>query len=417
MSAPRRIVLVNAWHDDNKGDGGIIEATLDLLEPHAPGAEVTVVSKFTRAHPAFASAHRHLLARRPDIRVLPLGSGMGVAAGRVARLRRAVGWMLPRRAEEAERAIAAADLVVSVGGHYLYNRRADPRHWGRLDRHLHPLRVAGRAGVPYVLLAQSVGPFSDRLSRRMTRRVLSRARAVGLREARSDAVLAALGVPADRRFVIPDVAFALQPEHTPAVGAALRRHGLDGVFWAFTVRGWGTGAQSDAFLDEMADAVRGVLRAGLADRVALVAHCHGPTADEDDRVATRRLAERLAGEPVAVVDEDLAPRELVALYGRAAAVVGTRFHSVIFALAAGTPAYAVAYFGPKAQGIMEMLDMSDLCSDTASFRAAEALPRMRRLVEPAHRDAVRERVAALRVELRRAVAARVMGTAPAAEGR
>jgi colanic acid/amylovoran biosynthesis protein len=158
----------------------------------------------------------------------------------------------------------------------------------------------------------------------------------------------------------------------------------------------------------MAEAVRGVLREGLAERVALVAHCHGPTPHEDDRVATRALAERLQGLPVRAVEEDLAPRELVALYGRARAVVGTRFHSVIFALAAGTPAFAVSYFGPKAQGIMDMLGMSELCADTAGFRAAQALPRMRGLVEPAHRADVRERVARLRGELRHAVAERVI---------
>ncbi|MBB4634534.1 polysaccharide pyruvyl transferase family protein [Longimicrobium terrae] len=410
MSGPMNIVLVNAWHDDNKGDGGIIEATLLLLQPHVPDARFTIVSKFPADHPAFARAHRHLLARHPDVRVLPLVSGLRPPAGRVGRMSEALRWtLLPPRRGEAERAIAGADLVISVGGHYLYNRRADPRDWGRLKRHLHPLRVARAAGVPYVLLAQSLGPFTDATSRRFASPVLRDARAVILREARSDTLAAELGVPDRTRAVLPDVAFALRAEHTPAVEAVVARHGLDRPFWVFTVRGWGTEAESASFLDQMAETVRGVLRQGLAERVALVAHCNGPTPAEDDRVATRQLAERLAGESIAVVDEDLTPGELVSLYGRAVAMVGTRFHSVIFALAGGTPAFAVAYFGPKAQGIMEMLGMSDLCADTKGFRAADVLPRLPRLAEPAYRAEVARKVGALQDELRLGVAERLFG--------
>ena len=54
-------------------------------------------------------------------------------------------------------------------------------------------------------------------------------------------------------------------------------------------------------------------------------------------------------------------------------MIGTRFHSVIFALVGQTPAYAVSYAGPKTWGIMKMLGIDYLCSDMNAFLASEAL--------------------------------------------
>jgi colanic acid/amylovoran biosynthesis protein len=50
--------------------------------------------------------------------------------------------------------------------------------------------------------------------------------------------------------------------------------------------------------------------------------------------------------------------------------VGTRFHSVILSLAAGTPALAISYHGYKTKGIMEMLDLGELVFDIDNLEQA-----------------------------------------------
>jgi hypothetical protein len=48
-------------------------------------------------------------------------------------------------------------------------------------------------------------------------------------------------------------------------------------------------------------------------------------------------------------------------------------------LAAGTPALAVSYFGPKAYGIMAQFEMTKLCLDISRFSADEAFERLNAL--------------------------------------
>ncbi|MEO0770769.1 MAG: hypothetical protein AAFY72_15335, partial [Cyanobacteria bacterium J06649_4] len=68
---PQLIVIVNVWHDDNKGDGGIAEGVLTLVKTHYPEAKLGIVSMFPEGAPAFKSAHRHLTARFENIEVAP----------------------------------------------------------------------------------------------------------------------------------------------------------------------------------------------------------------------------------------------------------------------------------------------------------------------------------------------------------
>ena len=39
-----RIVIVNVWHDDNKGDGGICEGLINLLKQSFPEAKLGIVN-------------------------------------------------------------------------------------------------------------------------------------------------------------------------------------------------------------------------------------------------------------------------------------------------------------------------------------------------------------------------------------
>lgn len=406
----RSVVLVNAWHDDNKGDGGIVEATIEMMRVHHPHAAITIVSKLSSGHPEFPTAHRHLSRRFPEVSVLPLPNGLREPSGPIGRFTSSLTWVLDlplagvraRTRDEVQRladAIRNADLVISVGGHYFFNRRAHPRDWGRLHRHLYPLLLARRYGVPYIMLGHSVGPFPDAVSQRLIMPVFRDAHAIALREEISRRVLAGFGISANV-IVLPDVAFALQPALTPRVESILKRHALrPHSFWVVTVRRFGSERAMAVFQAEMSKLIRTALGDGLTERVVLVAHCHGPTPMEDDRAPTRDLARELLGEAVCVVEDDLSPRELSALYANAELTIGTRFHSVIFSLIGNTPAYAISYFGPKTQGIMEMLGMEGYWSNLTEFSAQEVLPRVATLKSQLLRTELQQKVEDFRSRL------------------
>lgn len=375
---PAHIALVNTWHDDNRGDAAIAQTTLRLLANRWPNAEVTVVSLLDDHHEEFDRAHRHLTARNPDVRILGNAlphldrhGGRRRIASKCFRFALAVpgaiiGARSPRRSRRAALvAVRDADLVVVNGGHSTYSQ-GGPLAWVNLLRVLLPVHAAHRAGVPTLFLGHTLGPFPDPVSRRIAGHVLSRAGCVVARESASATVATSLGVAPSAVAVAPDVAFALVPNDSLRVDALCAAHGLErGGFWVVTVRqAYEAGdreARTDRFLTAMADFVRTVLDEGCTARVVLCAHTIGPVTNEDDRRVTRRLADRLPDPRVTVIDDDLDPEELAAFYGRAELLVGTRLHSVILALAAGTPAVAISYFGTKAQGTMALVDAAALC--------------------------------------------------------
>jgi len=65
------------------------------------------------------------------------------------------------------------------------------------------------------------------------------------------------------------------------------------------------------------------------------------------------------------IDEPWSSDELQAAYGQMDLFIGTRLHSNIFALTAGTPVLAIAYYY-KTHGVMQMLGLSDWTIDIAA---------------------------------------------------
>ena len=109
--------------------------------------------------------------------------------------------------------------------------------------------------------------------------------------------------------------------------------------------------------------------------VTFFAHTLGPSAHEDDRIALKQTISMLPRfckkEITYIEDPELTCKDAEKIYSYYDFMVGTRFHSVIFALNVGVPAIAIAYGGNKSRGIMKdfgledfVLDMNDLECDS-----------------------------------------------------
>jgi colanic acid/amylovoran biosynthesis protein len=418
-SPPVRVALVNTWHDDNRGDSAIAEATIGIVARRWPGATVTVVSLLDSEHSEFDRAYRHLrrFAGQPTIvgNALPhLDRSGGLAGMAVKTLRFAAsipGAIVALARPTATRrpafdAIRHADLVVVNGGASIYSHRHSLLALVNLFRVLLPVMFAVRARRPVLFLGHSLGPFPDRVSARMASSVLRRGDRVIVREAASGELATLLGVTRDRLDVAPDIAFALEPRPTSRVDALLDAHALvAGQFWVVTVRQvYETSHRAERtqrFLQEMARFVEQTLAAGDTDKVVLFAHTIGPVANEDDRPIAHRLKALLGDPRVVVVDEDLDPGEIAAFYGHAALLIGTRLHSVILALVAGTPAVAIAYFGTKAQGTMRLLGAESLCIEIDEVTGDTLRALIERENPVARRNETRTRVQVLKHDVER----------------
>ncbi len=386
-----RVTLVNAWHDDNKGDSAIVIATMNVLqEIQGEKARFGLVAQSLTESDDIAHAYRHVRSACGCVEVAPCllptmkaagGTRWQLALSALSYLCRllSASLRLKRSRSSGARLIAESALVISKGGHKLHTAKSNPLHYANLYSHLAPLLLARHYGVPFVLWGHSLGPFHDRFSRWWVRAVLKDATAIGVRESLSGELAIQLRLPADRVYRVPDPAFALTPALTPRVEQLMREHELEQErFLTITVR-WIPHLPRESYsyyLDQVARIGSELLRAGFVQRVAVVVHTMGPIPREDDSIASRQLLERLRGLPVCLIQEDLSPMELSALYGQSKFLLGTRFHSVILALVAGAPCYALSYFGPKSLGIMQDMGMGDWVVPAANLKADAVVERI-----------------------------------------
>lgn len=315
QAAPRRILVTDAV-PMNGGDELLLRALLRALHERWPSASIAVMT-------ADVVAARALL---PSVSF--------------------VGDLLTSP-DEARRAYACADLVVSTPGGFLN------RHYGFASR-LDGFRLARTLQVPLVLFAQSIGPFDDAAQRAAIGEALSAAAVIAVRDRVSVAHLSACGLQAPQVVEVPDAAF-LWPARVGRrdPGQPARRVGL-------CLRRW---PRDDTHV--FRDSVRKTrqVMSGLAahgiEEFVFVSTCQGLPGYVDDADLSRRVLAGLAPALAArttVHDARLTPDAFMDVAGECDFFIGMRLHACLMAMLAGTPALGLAY-EDKTPQIFEQLGL------------------------------------------------------------
>lgn len=222
-------------------------------------------------------------------------------------------------------------LVVSGGGNLA------PAWPALVEERVRLLRAAVRAGKPALLVGQQIGPALDG-ARDDLAGVLTGAALVGVRDRASHALARELGVDEDRLLLQPDDALLL---HARAPAGDVRAPFEDaGPPWiALTFHPW---ADPEAELEpyrRLARALDAVAEATGA-RLAFVPHVAGGGEEPplgDTRVGHLLAHEMRHGERLTVLDV-LGCREACWITRRAALVVSSRYHPIVFGAASGASA-------------------------------------------------------------------------------
>jgi L-malate glycosyltransferase len=168
------------------------------------------------------------------------------------------------------------------------------------------------------------------------RQLARRATQIQVRDRRSAALLRAWGVEA---AVGPDLS-AWLPAASSAVGtAALRGAGLDP---RQPIVGLSLTAVNGAVARAAVDAVAETMDAMPEVQFCFIPMSQHPfVADHNDLVLARRLSARQPR--LRILEGMLAPATVMAVYSHLSAVVGMRYHSLLFATRAGVPLLPIVY--------------------------------------------------------------------------
>ncbi|MEU4238185.1 polysaccharide pyruvyl transferase family protein [Actinoplanes sp. NPDC026619] len=377
-----KILLSHAYSRHNAGDAALLSVLIQDVRDVYPGAELTVLmmdevqpGETFDAVPVRPFPTHHALHRFSS-RAAKLGHCLVTLATTALAVRvpafvnhRVIG----RRLTEYLRLCRGSDLVVCVGGGYLRGKPALSSTF-ELALLLQPLVLYRWMGIPTVLYAQSVGPFATPAQRRMAGHVLRKIDLVIAREDISLGILAGLGATANvRRSVDSGFAFdtATEVDIRSRVGAAPDRP-LVGI----TVRQWLDPAGQERYERAVA-AVADVAVEEFGATVVFVPQVTSERQGDDDRVAGRRVAARMR-RPASVLGDSFDHHTIKALYSGLDLLIGTRFHSVIFAMTASVPVLAIEY-EHKTSGIMHDLGLDEWVYDIATVDAATLTTGLREL--------------------------------------
>lgn len=367
----------------NMGDVAMLQVAVSRLQELWPGAVISVLT----------SAPDRLLTYCPGVEPVPeagrrawcdgrrisrflgtwLASRLFVSPARtLTALRRALPARLRGRLRPGVRrsieqwhargkflaAIHAADLHLVCGQATL----TDDDH-ARALRLLDTAALALSRQIAVAAVGQAVGPLTDPALRRRARHVLPRLGLLAVRERRTaPALLASLGVPAERVLVTGDDAIELGRRSAATVpGRALGVH----------LRCAPLAIADAALLGTLTDVLRAMSRELPAPMVPLPISHHRPTGAYDPAVLTTALnGYDVSRDGGATTDS---PSKLIAAASCCRLVVSAAYHAAVFALSQGIPAICIGqseYYLTKFRGLADLFGPGCIVVDLSHPDAA-----------------------------------------------
>jgi len=388
--------VTNAHSMRNAGDRVLLEVTLEELRANFPDSELTVAINNLRGlencdqASYVGSFMSWFKSTEEDIerwqwRHLPMLPWWMVQSWLVALTGRYLNhpWPMPKNRARRDllSAYYQADLIVSCPGNFFYSGSG---LGAAFLLHVYALAYGSLLGRPLYMMPQTIGPLTRRRERWLLGGILKQMRFVALRDNPSLAPVVALGVTAARCHVLPDSAFLFRGsgDLRPFTALVARRsqelsnastaqlsvdEELPRPYIGVTIIDWAAKNRRFARQAIYESAIAGALSSFLAHHggtIFIFPQVTGPSYAEDDRRPASRVAGMLGAyqSQVVQINSVWSPGQLKAAYGQMDLFLGTRLHSNIFALTAGTPILAIAY-QYKTHGVLEMLGLSDWVID------------------------------------------------------
>lgn len=241
------------------------------------------------------------------------------------------------------RELVHADLFLSGGGS-LFQDATSRRS---LAYYLAQLELARWVDTPRVVAFQGVGPLRRESSRRAVASVLQDASAIVVRDPESATLLREVGVLSPPIRVAADPALLLTPQPQDRGKSLLKQCGVppSRPVLAVSLREWPTLTTA---LPAVCAALRMVRDRRNMSLLLLPLHRR---ADLD----VCRRVQGDVGERCHVLGEELSPAGYVTLLSECALLLGMRLHSLVFAVASGTPVVGLSY-DPKVAAFLKQTD-------------------------------------------------------------
>lgn len=346
-----RILITGSYGQGNTGDEAILTAILDQLRRRMPDARLVVVA-----------GDSETIRRQFGVETVWWGDWAGIA-----------------------QAVRQSDMVIQGGGGIFFdysgfhawklfeNGAPDLAHYGGFSL------LANLYRKPFMVYGVGVGPLMTDAGREMVKVAHSLANKITVRDVESKSSLEELGIESNRIEVTADPAFSMRPADEGRAREILSENGIDcsRPVIAVTARPWDYEITQSEWERSLADAVSELAQSKQAQILLIPFHKgydDGPLLRIRERLTAGEVfvLGNVPGNAGNVPGNQYAPNEIAGIIGACDLLIGMRLHSILFAIATGTPAIALAY-DPKVRSLARRIGHEEICVDLADLSSLKSV--------------------------------------------
>lgn len=257
-----------------------------------------------------------------------------------------------------------ADFILDISGDGI----SDDYGFFATLLHCYTLFLALLLQKPYIIFAQSIGPFNNLITLRVAKFILNRAQLITVRDPITLNYLKNILTKSSKIVQTTDIAFLLKPNKRikekhldcthPLVGVS-----INGIIsrWAFpNVKNH---ADKYANYTNVMARMCDYLIEKYNARLIFIPHVFGPL-NADDRIVMRAVYQKMKHmDKVELIEQIYSPSEIKDRIGQCDLFIGARMHALIAAISMEIPLIAISY-SHKYKGVIgELFNMQDFIID------------------------------------------------------
>lgn len=385
----KTVSLFGGFGLGNFGNEITLQAILYHLRSRFPNVEVNCIC-----------THPEVTASNHDIKTLPLTRTIVNAwrpNNRVARALRSCFIGIPSelyRWFEALLALKHTDVLI-IPGTGLLTDAYGLTGWGPYNTFKWSL-MAKMRGCQLFFVSVGAGPIHSRIGMWLVKSALALADFRSYRDYETKAFLRSIGAARETDKVYPDLAFSIVDEISPKLANPNRRRPVVGLGLMLYHGRLSSDEEREstykAYLEGLVVLVKWLLARGYDIRLIIGELSDNSVTAEFKTLLKSRLdvydEERIIDEPVSSVED------LLAQLSKTDAVVATRFHNILLALALNKPAICVS-FHQKCTSLMQDMGLQEYCQDIKQLNAEKLIEQFCKLEKNAGslRQMIRAKVA------------------------
>lgn len=366
MKNKTKITITNAYTWYNKGDAGILLATIDTLKKIYNNVEFNILSftpdvdkKHYCEDKCVKCVYSNILNPHP-YKKGKIGKLIAIAKLFFQMIFIQFGLTFFKtetiKKHDNLKVLHDSDIIIVCGGGFLGGKKFDSL------MHVYQMYVDTLFGKPVYVMGTSVEPIKNRLIKYCTDKILKKVDFVFARESITENYLSKI-LDKDRHVQIPDMAFMLddiQRKFDFVDNLRTKNSKLFGI----TVRNWNFPSLDNKreAMENYINSIKNFMIKEFQKRSSAFVFIPQVTVSTgDDTIVAEKIKERLPKkyqDNFIIRRDDWSPSEIKSLIANMDYFVGTRMHSNIFATSMCVPTTAIAY-EKKTNGIMETVGLED----------------------------------------------------------